>query len=174
MILLAIAREPLEWRERVDTYTEILLDTDLDGRATFSPPRGVPWKSVWVAVDPLDGSATVATGPGFPRRALEFDPAIGLKREGRGGLKKLLRQTDRLAILIVRPGGGAWRMTTSDGGSGDDDGDDDGRVSVDLSRAEPLGTVFGRLQQLLPGDVIVGIEPKGLGFFVYQLEGGGR
>jgi hypothetical protein len=163
VVWFSVAREPQGFISRVVRREEVVEDLDKDGIVTFPVEEGVPFKSIWVAVDLASGHFAIAGPPGYPLNEIPF-PAGGVRPVG--GFVRQLRNSRGVAeILVVRPGVGAWGLSVGDGGEGDEDGANDGVVLADLWDAYAIGTGPPVPEQLSPKDVLVMVDPQQMEFY---------
>ena len=76
-----------------------------------------------------------------------------------------------VAMLLVRPGVGAWELQAADAGPRDVDGADDDRPTTAVGDMRSLGASPGPPGKFAEGDVLVGIDPRRLGFYATRLIG---
>jgi hypothetical protein len=162
---LGVGREPVEWSGRVVRFEAVLADDDGDGTVRFILETVVPWRSVWAAVDLATGGAALAAPAGYPLRTVAL-PADALAGAG-GDSGEVVLRGDLVEILVVRPGlagaeTGAWGLTAWDGHEGDQDGVGTGSVALRLPGLEPVGTTRAAPERLVPGDVLIAIDPNRL------------
>jgi hypothetical protein len=164
VVWFGIARERPGRITQVVRRDPVLPDSDGDGVARLDLGRSVAVQSIWAAVDLTSGSFAVATPEGTPRREVAL-PGNSFRRSPRGAVEALQDARQFLEILVVRPGEGAWSLSVGDGGASDADLQPDGGVQAALTSMRPLGTAKTALDQLLPGDVVVVIDPRQMEFY---------
>lgn len=164
--LIGAAREPASYISRLASYREILTDNDRDGVIQYTPPRGVAFTSMWVVVSLASGEVALLTPEGFPR--------VQMKQRGAGrgkAVEAIAGSLDigrnEVAMLIVRPGEGAWTITARDGNSADRDGRANGRLRLDLSKLQRLaGAAPNPPHALKNGDVVAVLDIESMEYLV--------
>lgn len=165
---LAVLRTDQRYHAELEIQRELLTDDDNDGTVRLPLPAGVPWKSVWVAVDVTSGS----TALGFPD---EFEvssqplPLGSLLRDGAGDLDLLHFVSNYAEWLIVRPGAGAWSAAVRDDGNADTDGGLPGESLVPLADFTAVAGSATPPAALASGDRIVVIEPETFTVSLHQV-----
>jgi hypothetical protein len=164
---LGVAREREGWTTRVTQWQDANAVADSAGRAVLDLGRAVPVKSIWVVVDMTTGAFAADAPPAYPW-AVETDfPTAGATfASDRASIVSLQDDKQQLEVLVVRPKVGAWRATIrhDDPGSRDSAG-----VLLTPSDLAPWGKAPSSPGLLVPGDVIVGIDPDGFTYFARQL-----
>jgi hypothetical protein len=164
VVWFGIARERPGRITRVVRRDSVLPDSDGDGLVRLDLERSVAVQSIWAAVDLTSGAFVVATPEGMPRREVTM-PGNSFRRNPRGAVEALQDSREFLEILVVRPGEGAWSLSVGDGGSSDADMQPDGSIQASLASMQPLQASKGALDQLLPGDVVVVVDPRQMEFY---------
>jgi hypothetical protein len=164
VVLFGIARERPGRITQVVRRDTVLPDADGDGAVRLDLGRPVATQSIWAAVDLGTGAFAVATPDGMPRREVAL-PGESFRRGPRGAVEALQGAREFLEILIVRPGEGAWSLSVGDGGDSDADLQPDGSIQAALASMRPLQAAKAALDELLPGDVVVLIDPRQLEFY---------
>ncbi|MEM9596394.1 MAG: hypothetical protein AAGD06_19140 [Acidobacteriota bacterium] len=160
-------REP--WLGVVSPRAELVTDGDGDGLATLSTGDGLA-KSLWIAVDTSSGRFGVAAGGDSELKEALHD-AAALSAPG-----SFVDERGSLLLLVVRPGGATWYGQIHDGGVGDLGSDSDGLLDADLGSLSPVGEVAAgasvppALSSLQAGDVVVGIDPVHLEYYVFAID----
>lgn len=153
-VWLSLSREAGAWSETVVPFHEVSLDEDGDGVVEVVRDKEyVASKSIWLLADLTTGATAIGTPD-------EFDKPEGkdpLWDEADFGVFFDVRES--LEVVVVRPKVGAWHGTLFDGSKSDADGLDDGVITILTSALEPIGKVAEPLEALLPGDVVLGIDP---------------
>jgi hypothetical protein len=163
-VVFGVARRSLEFGERLETRFDLVEDTNNDGAIRFEVAEGLPWKSVWAAVDLTTGEFTLAVPEGFPLLETPF-PGQGIG----SALNTLETAGDFEQLLWVRPALGAWALTVGDGGVNDGDGEGNHRILADVSRFTAVGKSPAAPDKFAPGDVLVGVEAHTLNVFAARL-----
>ena len=163
ILVLAVSREPQGYFTRVVRHEEVLV-ADAAGEARLELDREVAIQSVWVVADLGSGGVTLATPGQFQLRHTDLKPD-DLRPGPSGQRDRLLQSLERLELLLLRPGAGAWRLSLHDGGIADADGMDDGQLTAALADLEPVGAAPPAPESILPGDLVVAIDPATLELF---------
>jgi hypothetical protein len=149
-------------------YSTVLLDSDGDGTVTFQVEKGVPSRSVWIAVDLVTGDYSVSAPEGYPVRLMQ--PPAKLVRKGNvGQMNRWVHELYRLNLLLVRPGTGAWAFLATKGGYGDDEKTQAPGFSTSLKYFLPLTQDAPALHNFRRGDVVVAIDPINLEYYALTL-----
>jgi hypothetical protein len=115
-------------------------------------------------VDVTPGAFALATPEGMPRREVAL-PGDSLVRSPRGAIEVLQDSRQFLEILVVRPGEGAWRLSVGDGGASDADRQPNGSIQAAFASMQAIQSAKAAPGQLLPGDVIVVVDPRQMEFY---------
>lgn len=169
VVFFAVARIPLGSHQRLEAHREVVA-ADGAGEAVLELADGVPRRSVWAVVDLASGDYALGTPEDYPLRQASlapeaFDPGPG------GGLDRIRHRHRRLELLLLRPGVGAWTLRAADGGEGDADGAADGTLTTALDALEPLTPAAQVVAALLPGDVVVVLDPERMNVTAARLAG---
>ncbi len=147
----------------------VLVDTDRDGIVHWEFGGPLPIHSVWGAVDLTTGHRAVAAHPQGPNSPMSLpDPnsagggALASSVAVRGGF---------VALLLVRPGRGAWIGSCFDGASEDREPENRRVVGVPVSTLQRLGASVEAPAQLQVGDVVLGFELDSLQYFSGRIGG---
>jgi len=153
----------------------VLEDAGGTGSVVFTRAGGIPWHSVWSAVDVVSGEYTLDVPPGAPRRIGEFICegawAGATEVRWRGQRYPFPPYVRQLNFLLVRPGVGAWRIYSRDGSSQDADRAIDGRQTIALGDLWPLWGQVVPPTVLKGGDVLVGVEGTEVSITALRTEG---
>ena len=150
-----------------DALATLLHDGDNDGVVTMSAK--VSLRSVWVAVDAADGSLAYGALPQFPLSASALDQTL-FRKDAEGEIATMVRDNPRLAVLLVRPGSGAWMLRALDGNLNDRDGAPNGKVEIAFE--DTLSVIDGKKKgpkHLKAGDVVAAIDPGHLTLVTAQV-----
>jgi hypothetical protein len=177
---LSLASEPQRYYVRDTRREGIERDDDGDGTVEILLDGEVPPRSVWGIVDLSTGLFEWGAPEGFDLQKLAV-PGEGAGRDNQGRLNRLLAHRVGVEALWVRPGKGpgpgggkgVWALTVFDGSPGDRDGAADGGVAAALDEARPLGESPPPPEQMLPGDVVLVVDPRTYQVFSVRLPGGG-
>lgn len=112
---------------------------DATGASTLTVANPISPNSIWVAVDYQTGAyATGSPSRNFPLQLASL-PAAALSLDGAGSNPGyLLDAADRIQVLLVRPGAGAWTKTVGRGGPDDESSPADAKLRFRLSRMDTL------------------------------------
>lgn len=171
VVWFGVARERINWTSHVTEWQDAEALVDKDGWATLNLGREVPVKSVWVAVDMTTGGFAASSPPTYPWATHAAFPTEGaVFASDRVSLLSFRDDRQELEVLVVRPTVGAWRATVRH----DDPASKEGTgVVFSYSDLIPWGKLPSSPGKLVPGDVIVAIDPNRMEYFAQQL-GPGR
>lgn len=168
VVWLGLSRPDLEFETVFVTHRTQLTDSDNNGVVTFTPESGIPWKSVFVAVD-LANLASAVAAPAdfeFPLTALP----IGLAASDVSGPLNELRLSQHSAeVLVARLVTGAFGLTGWDGGDTDGDGEANDSLVFPAAQLDSLGAAPPSLTSFQPGDLIVVIDPEQMGVNLFTV-----
>ncbi len=165
VVWFGVIRDRPGWINRVVRRDALETDSDGDGAVRLDLGRPVAPKSIWAAVDLASGAFAVATPEGTPRREVEL-PASALRSSAAGVVETIEDARQFLEILVVRPGEGSWTLSVGDGGASDGDLQSDGSIRASLAAMRPAEATKMAPSQLLPGDVVVVVDPRLMEFYV--------
>lgn len=167
VVLFSCGRVALARSIAVKPGAKVLRDDDRDGVVQFTPPGGVPLRSVWVAVD--EGSGNIAAGarPDFPLVVQTLGES-SLRKDVEQEIAELAVDVPRLLVLLVRPGSGAWIEAVFDGEKGDHDGAN-GRVKLSFDELQTVDGKDKAPKHLTRDDAVVAIDPGHLDVFTAQV-----
>ncbi len=168
VVFFGLTRTEARYHSAYVTHREILPDGDADGVVRFELPGGVPWKSVFFAVDLATGDVAVAAPEGFP---LTEAPIVPEAQRGTSGALNKLHIADRRAeVTVVRPGAGAWGALGIDGGPSDKDAELYDEMALDLAELPPLASMATALTALSPSDLVLVIHPEFVLYSMFQVQ----
>ena len=168
--LLSIAKRPNYYRAEITHRRELLVDSDVDGLLTYQLDEDVPATSVWTFVDVLTGAAVVAMPESDYMHGIDFPLDDSIRDEGDEFV--LVRDKRKgLEVLYTRPLLGAWHAGVLDDGPSDRDRSSDGHVQINLSDLKELGEGTRKILDVLPGDLVIGLDRFASEYFVLQLDG---
>jgi len=170
VIFFAETLEDAGYTEITCAHRERIVVADGAGAARFNLGGDVAPSSVWAVIDAASGAYTVAAPPGQMLKALKVPPGL-LKRGANGDLTGLDIPFEMASMLVVRPGGGAWRFFNAEGGPGDQPGHGKGRTASRITQFEPLLDKNDPPQKFAQGDLVIAIEPRFLFFFAVKVAG---
>lgn len=149
------------------------------GAARIQLDVTVPPRSVWGFVDLESGASLWAAPEGFVLEEMSLGPDH-VRRDDRGQLNRFRARAVGLELMAARPadgpvpdsGSGAWALIVFDGSPSDRDEASDGGVEAATDTGRPIDDSPSPPEQLLPGDVILGIDPNTYQVFMLRLPGG--
>lgn len=148
------------YRKTIHAGGDVITDSDHDGLVTWiwSRTATVPWNGIWVVTD-LSTREIMAGS----RSTSEVPPSVTLPsnvflRDESGHFSHVILPVQGLASLqLQRPGVGAWYAYLEESGGGDLDGSLNGRLVLNVSSFNSVGSSPAAPSGVLPGDVFVGI-----------------
>jgi len=153
---LQVAHGDYSSLDRVDLTAT---DDDHDGVVHFPYPKGVPLRSVWIAVDQRNGDVGAGTRAGYPLKISDIPPGAWKSKSGKG-LDTLSIAHKALQYLLVHPGQGAWRWVAHQGGGHDEDGLNDRILTISPDHMLPAKSPGPKPPHVFPGGgVLVAIDP---------------
>jgi hypothetical protein len=170
VVCFAVAKEPSDPVMAIPMKTQhavLLHDTDRDGKVVFELQRPVPLVAIWIAVDMTTGQWTASGSPGFNAEAIP--PEEFAKHDNAGQLRKLSTTVPEVDALLVRRGGGAWRIYTAKTSAVDEAGRNERPLRIDVGAMIPLSDSFPKLNSMHQGDVLALIEPRSMRFAVVEV-----
>jgi hypothetical protein len=153
---------------RYTRWQQALIDDDRDGVVELEVAAGVPFESVWIAVDATSGRLATAVSPGSRFEALAFPRSV-LRKHADGGVDRYESARGAVDLLIVRPHVGAWVVYAADGEPGDADRQRNGRTTVVFGEARSLTGRAPAPQRLTPHDVVVAIDVRRLQYYLTEI-----
>jgi hypothetical protein len=172
-VVVGVGRDRVAFSPRTVRFDQVV-EADESGAARFELPddQVVPDRSVWAVVDLATGSWAVAAPKGAEVRL------IGSPARGLGAAARFLDQDGRrLDVLLVRPestsegaeAAGFWGLRVGDGGVMDSDQERNHRLSLRFTDLVPLGDSPPAPEELVPKDVLVGVDSVTLEIYAVQL-----
>ena len=163
----SIAWDRYQGMNRVTRRDRIDADTGT-GQVTFTVDGGVPQNSIWVVVDLSSGEYAVATPEGTDLR-LDTVPAGWLARGAQSAADAVQADRDFLELLVARPGVGAWAESVGRGGASDIGAGASAFTRASVAAMRPIGSTGPAPAKVLPGDVVVVIDPNAMECFAARL-----
>lgn len=167
VIWFGVGRQREGWSTHVYHWLTTDALTDAAGEATFALKTEVPVKSIWVAVDFATGAYAASSPPAYRWEARSPFPSTGVAyAPGKAGVAAIADSHNDLEVVVVRPGVGVWSLQTSH------DAPENARgvgVVIDFANLLPLAASPKAPAPLLPGDLIVAIDPEQMQYFAQQL-----
>jgi len=164
-----VARKTKRYATFIEQATD-LSPCDASGRCEIVPPEGVPFGSLWVAIDTASGTY-IAGAPSGSAMVMTSSPFENELRPGSAQAQPDRFETTRreLQISVVRPKQGVWKMTAARGGVTDEDRTRHGWSSHPVSRMTPVTQSSGSLDVLKPHDVVVAIDAVRMSYYVSEI-----
>ena len=137
-------------------------DDDHDGVVTFAYPKGVPPRSVWIAVDERNGDLGAGVPAASTLRMTSIPPGAWKRKSGTS-IDTLAIQHKALEYLFVHPGQGVWRWEADQGSRRDEDGVNDNVLTISAASMLRAGKGSPAAPQAFSGgEVVVAIDPFSL------------
>jgi hypothetical protein len=154
----------------VHTTKMWLADEDGDGKVTFKPAYAIPLRSVWVVLD-FDTGAYAVTGRSDYKVKTRSVPPNALRSDD-AGVAYIDDERARLALLLLKPGKGAWYQYGAFGAQGDVDKNDNRKLTLAFEAGASFvaGNKEKAPRHVSKGDVIVAIDPARLDVFALTVE----
>jgi len=149
-----------------DTFQEFVADEGHDGAVTVDFRAPIPRRSVWIAIDTRNGEYSVAAPAGY-RVKLSDLPATAIAKS-KAGDDALSLSFAAAEILVLRPGGSAWRGRSDRGGTNDERDADSKKLLVSASHLMALRGREPGPRALRPSDLIIAINPLTLETLIHQ------
>lgn len=163
-VFLGVARVPLGDSQRVRRIgEEVRANAGETEVAVPWPDSVVPPRSVWAVVDAATGAFALSS----PSAELVPHPPLEILRAGESRLSLGGRWVE---VLVVRPGGGSWWGSLTDGSSADRDGAVNGSVGLEPSGVSPVGDAPA-LASWMAGDVLIAIDLDTLAVSTFEVGG---
>jgi len=168
----SVAREATGAGSLIARREQVTADDDGDGSARLDLDRPVPPRSMWAAVDLKTGEVALATPGDYPLRRMAL--AAGTFHPGAAGDfdRVLAEGHDSLELFVARPAVGAWALSVWDGARDDEDGPANRRLSLAFDGMAAVGQSPAPPVRLLPGDVVVLMDPDTMQVAAVKLAGG--
>ncbi len=138
------------------------------GVIAYQPRLPFPYRTIFVAVDVETGRIAMAGPPDYEVQVRPF-PTERLDRKTDGVSGMVDADISRAELLVVRPKGGAWRLSAAEGASGDVDKQHDGKLALDFSTATPVIAGIEAPSRLKNKDVVVLIDSAQLEIFTTEI-----
>ena len=162
-----VAHDFLDLDRAIYRWGREAVDTDGNGSVAIELPREVPERSIWVCADVATGRLSV--------QAPDGSSGVEVPLRGRGALLSAANNdrfevaSDRVDLLLGRPGEGAWLQLTGDGGASDHDLVTDGAVNARAAEFEGIGALKAVPATLRGAGTIVAFYPYTLEYSVVTL-----
>jgi len=168
LVYFSVRRFAAAYVPRTERRAELLLDEDADGEVRIALDEAVPPKFLAVAVELASGRFAVLTPEGSPAREVAF-PAHSLENGPGDRLERLEDEQDYVELLLVRPGVGAWALTTGDGTPTDESPSSDGLVLTAVTSMEPIGRSGAPPEEYEKDDLLVRVAPRLMEYYAVRI-----
>jgi hypothetical protein len=160
VIWFAAARDVQEYAA-IQSITAQVGVADATGQAILTPAAPVSPLSIWIAVDYKTGAyALSSASAGFPLQQFGVDSSA-LSVGSAATPDFLLETGDRIYVLLVRPGHGAWTKTVGRGGVSDESSAGDASLRLRLGHLDVLlKSGDAAPDKASPKDLIFVIRPR--------------
>lgn len=168
VVYWSVTRDSAGFAPRTVTRAERALDSDADGIVRIDRETPPPRKFLAVAVELASGRFAVLTPKDGPAREIAF-PAQSLQSSRGQRLERLENDRDYVELLLVRPGVGAWGLTTGDGAVSDEGPSSDGSVVSSPLSMVPIGESGPPPEEFLKDDLLVRIAPRQMEYYALRI-----
>jgi len=162
-----VAHDWVDFYRGIYRWGREAVDDDRDGSVTVELPREVPVRSVWACVDIATGAVAIAAPDDSPRKEVALRGRGSLL--GAHGDRQFQVESERVDLLLARPGEGAWLQLAGDGATNDDDRAADGAVHARAAGFKGIGAVKAVAASLQGACTIVAFYPLTLEYSVVAL-----
>lgn len=154
---------------QVTRRAEILADADGDGVVQLELGHKVSQFAVWIAVDLMTGAHSGAPSSDFPgASAAQVTPSVLLENNP-GALSKFTWRYPEIALLLVRPGTGAWQTYAAKHSALDEHRGTHQPLQIDLGDLTAVGDTTGSPGLPVFPDVVVVIDPRGMNYGILDV-----
>jgi hypothetical protein len=150
-VVYAFQLKPLGFESHAARRVEVLGDADRDGEVVWAFDDDITQRTVFVGIDVTTAQYVVASPDGFGVSVQSPPP-------GSFSAEQFAHRRPDVDVLYVHPGRGMWFTPLHDGHATDADRRTDGRVTLALDRAEPLGDSRATGGPFEAGGVLVVID----------------
>jgi len=168
IVYFIVSRFSAAYVPRTERRSERLIDEDADGEVRITLGRPVPPKFFAVAVELPTGRFAVWTPDDSPGREVAF-PENSLQPGPGDRLDRLEDGNDYIELLLVRPGRGAWALTTGDGTPTDESPSSDGLVLAALASMAPVGESGEAPEEYERDDLLLRVAPAGMEYYLARI-----
>ena len=159
IVYFSVSRSVVAFVPRTAQSATIFGDEDLDGEVRIPLEQALPPKFFAAAVDRSSGRFAVLTPEGSPAREIAF-PADSFG-QGPGRRFDLLEDhSDLVSMLLVRPGSGAWEISTGDSAPSDQSPAGDGLILTPASALQPVGESGPPPNEYQKDDILIRVAPR--------------
>lgn len=157
VLFFGIARVNDGYYSHVVRHKTIVSDDDRDGIVTLELNGGVPFKSIWAAIDLESGAYLIGTPPGYPQRVKGTEAPV--KRVD-GRLERIETSGGTAELLVVRRNVGAWHLTVIKDSPLDANRWTEEPIAVDVRKLKSIDREVATPTELQHGDVVIAIDPQ--------------
>jgi hypothetical protein len=125
------------------------------------------FRSIWLVFDLKADAYVIATPPGYHAVPMRTLPVVNSDSDTITAFRPLS------FVFVAHAPDGAWETFSGDGSASDDGGRGDGRVAATLRRLTPIGDSPPSPAHLVPGDVVMTIDPYSMAFAAFRVPKGG-
>jgi len=168
IVYFSVSRFSAAYVPRTERRSERLADEDADGEVRIALDRPVPPKFLAVAVELPSGRFAVWTPDDSPGREVAF-PENSLRPGPGDRLDRLEDGNDYIELLLVRPGRGAWALTTGDGTPTDESPSSDGLVLAALASMVPVGDSGEPPEEYEKDDLLLRVAPAAMEYYLARI-----
>ena len=168
IVYFSVSRFSAAYVPRTERHAERLIDEDADGEVRVALDRPVPPKFLALAVELLSGRFAVWTPEHSPGREVAF-PTSSLRPGPGDRLDRLEDGNDYVELLLVRPGRGAWALTTGNGTPTDESPSSDGVVLAALASMVPVGESGEPPEEYEKDDLLLRVAPAGMEYYLARI-----
>jgi hypothetical protein len=169
IVYFSVSRSVVTFVPRTEARTDLHVDDDKDGEIRIPLERIVPPKFLAAAVELASGRFGLLTPEGSSVREIAF-PADSFGQEPGRRYDQLEDHSDLGVMLLVRPGVGAWSITTGDGAPSDESPPSDGLVRTSASAMQPVGESGPPPDEYQKDDILIRVAPRaGLQYYATRV-----
>jgi hypothetical protein len=156
--VVGFSRIPHRYYAESIRQENLLVDDHGDGspRVDFDEP--VAPRSLWIGVDLASGRWAVSSSSSTSVHKRDTPPGL-LKKSSGAEYDRVDVRAERIELIWIRPGVGAWATTNGDGGLLDDDHEANGHVVTAASSMHPLAGSPPAPANFKTSDVVIAVDP---------------
>jgi len=168
VVYFSVSRFSAAYVPRTERHAERLADEDADGEVRIALERPVPPKFLVLAVELPTGRFGLWTPDDSPGREVAF-PENSLRPGPGDRLDRLEDGNAYIELLLVRPGLGAWALTTGDGTPTDESPSSDGLVHAALASMVPVGESGEPPEEYGKDDLLLRVAPAEMEYYLARI-----
>lgn len=170
-VWLSVTYQSLPFISLLQTFADILPDSDGDGFVTRTLEDAVPSDGIWTVMDLSARTIMAGKPPGVIPQPLPFPPKIFLHDEN-GRFTNVIVPGGAWNLIWGRPGVGAWLLFNVDGSPTGSDLDQS-RNGLIVFKTSQFMTTRGvpPPSAIEPGDLFLGVDSGGTQWFGDRVEG---